>query len=43
MVMDRFVYRLLSYLAIGLVLVYLWQHSGPIEGVIRARVGDWWH
>jgi hypothetical protein len=43
MVMDRFVYRLFSYLAIALVIVYLWEHSGPIEGVIRARVGDWWH
>jgi hypothetical protein len=43
MVIDRFVYRLFSYFAIGLVFVYLWQHSGPIEGVIRARVGDWWH
>ena len=43
MVIDRFVYRFLTYVAISLVVVYLWQHSVPIEGVIRARVGDWWH
>ena len=43
MVIDRFVYKFLTYLAISIVVVYLWQHSVPIEGVIRARVGDWWH
>jgi hypothetical protein len=43
MAVDRFLSKFLAYLAIGLVVLYLWEHSGPIEGVIRARVGDWWH
>jgi len=43
MVVDRFIYRFVTYLAISLAIVYLWQHSVPIEGVIRARVNDWWH
>ncbi len=43
MVMDRFIYRFLTYLAIGLVVVYLWEHSEPIAGAIREGVNDWWH
>jgi hypothetical protein len=43
MVMDRFVYRLFSYLAIALVIVYLWEHSEPIAHAIREGVNNWWH
>jgi hypothetical protein len=43
MVVDRFIYRFLTYLAIGLAVVYLWEHSRPIEGAIREGVNNWWH
>jgi hypothetical protein len=41
--MDRFIYRLLTYLAIVLVVVYVWQHSESIVIAIRHGVNDWWH
>jgi hypothetical protein len=41
--MDRFIYRLLTYLAIVLAVVYVWQHYDSIAGETRGFVNNWWH
>jgi hypothetical protein len=41
--MDRALSKWLVYLGIALMVAILWEHSGPIGGLIRARIGDWWH
>ena len=41
--MDRFIYRLLTYLAIVVAVVYVWEHSESIAVAIRHGVNDWWH
>lgn len=43
MEVDRFIYRFLTYLAIGLAVVYVWMHSEPIAHAIREGVNNWWH
>ena len=41
--MDRVIYRVITYAAIGLALLYLYEHSDPIVNAIRMFVEDWWH
>ena len=40
--MDRTISKWIGYLAIALIVAYLYVHFNSIAGVIRARVGDWW-
>jgi hypothetical protein len=43
MTADRFIYRFLTYLAIVLAVVYVWEHSESIVVAIREGVNNWWH
>jgi hypothetical protein len=41
--MDRFIYRLITFLAIAFALAYVWTHYNLIAAEARAFVADWWH
>jgi hypothetical protein len=41
--MDRAIYRLLTYGAVGLALAYLYFHFDSIASAIRMFVNNWWH
>ncbi|MGB9381542.1 hypothetical protein [Candidatus Binatus sp.] len=41
--MDRAIYRVITFAAIGLALLYLYENFDPIANAIRMFVNDWWH
>ena len=40
--MDRVIYRLITYLAIGLVVAYLWVNRAPLVFQLQRGIQDWW-
>jgi len=40
--MDRTVSRLITYVAIGLAVAYLWVHRVPLVGQLQRGIQDWW-
>jgi hypothetical protein len=40
--MDRAIYKVVTYVAIGLALVYLFEHSDLFVNQVRMFVNDWW-
>ncbi len=40
--MDRAIYRLITYLAIGLVVAYLWVNRAPLVFQLQRGIQDWW-
>ena len=40
--MDRTISRLITYVAIGLAVAYLWVHRVPLVGQLQRGIQDWW-
>jgi hypothetical protein len=40
--MDRTMYRLITYLAIGLAVAYLWVNRVSLVGQLQRGIQDWW-
>ncbi len=40
--MDRAIYKLITYVAIGLAVAYVWVNYNLIAAEVRGFVGNWW-
>ena len=40
--MDRTISRLITYVAIGLAVAYLWVHRVPLVSQLQRGIQDWW-
>lgn len=40
--MDRVIAKWTTYIAIALVVAYVWEHSRVLEAELRAMATDWW-
>jgi hypothetical protein len=40
--MDRGIYKLITYVAIGLAVAYLWVHRVSLVGQLQRGIQDWW-
>jgi hypothetical protein len=40
--MDRTIYKLITFVAIGLAVAYVWVNYNLIAAEVRAFAADWW-